>query len=166
METATEHTNVSSDWVAFERTQSLHEAPAPVVCDERADGALGLKVIYDQLKNLSIPDSDNDEFVPPTQHAIDRFLDIIVSTAYQLMSQRIAVPRGQVIVDYKGGLRIEWWSGRDFCVTLVVGHDENAKSYVFVKLDKQHAGKVNERILPVRLASQLKRLSGIQPSIR
>lgn len=150
------------EWEIGGKTQAASSPPAPVILDEWRDGAPGLESIYRQFFSLSQPDPDDEDFVPPTEYAMVQLLDVVESTAYSMMASRCPMPEGSVMTDYTGGIRIEWWHGRDYCVTLAIGHNAESKSYVFVKLDKGDPGSVNERVLPVRLASQLKRLSEMQ----
>lgn len=154
-----EDTTAANEWGIDEETQVASPPPAPVTPDEWGDGALGLKSIYKQLSGLSQPDPDDEDFVPPTEFAMVRLLEVVQSTAYGMMASQCPMPEGSVMADYTGGIRIEWWHDREYCVTLVIGNNEESKSYVFVKLDEGDPGRVNERVLPVRLASQLKTLS-------
>lgn len=165
MTTKIEDTAAAIEWELNEETQAASPSTVPVIPDEWSDGAPGLKSISRQLSGLSQRDPDDEDFVAPTQYAIVKLIDVVQSTAYTMMASRWRMPEGSVMTDYSGGIRIEWWHEREYCVTLSIGNDAKSKSYVFVKLHKGDPGSVNERVLPVRLASQLRTLSEIQQGL-
>jgi hypothetical protein len=147
---------VARDWNAEDETRT------PIIPDEFSRGAVGLRNIYGEL-NAFLHESD-DECAPPTTRAFNEALDILERTAYAAMSKfNCELPSGYVMTDESGGVRIEWWNNRTHCVHLVVHHDDPAKDYVFVKLGADE-GAVNRRVLPGRLASQLKRISELRHS--
>lgn len=135
----------------------------PVVPDEFADGAVGLRAIYGELRSLCISDP-TEENSQPSDSALARTWEILEGTAYAMMQNRVDAdrswdfPKGYVNVDDCGGIRIEWWHGRSHCVTLVVGHDANAPTYIFVKSGTADDGRMIRRVYPNRLALRLHEL--------
>ena len=154
-----EDTTAANAWCRNEETQVASPPPAPVTPDEWGDGALGGGGREKKGGGGGEGEEEDAEFVLPTAFAMVRLLEVVQSTAYGMMASQCPMPEGSVMADYTGGIRIEWWHDREYCVTLVIGNNEESKSYVFVKLDEGDPGRVNERVLPVRLASQLKTLS-------
>lgn len=136
-------------------TQVVRE---PVLSDEWNTGARNLKDIFNQIRLLWQQDvdeseDDNDEFVPPTAYALERMVHVLEQMGYEIMKRKNEMPKGNMTSDFKGGIRIEWWRDEN-CVILSIGAREDSKSYAFIKLD-EGPGKLNNRVLPVRLANQL-----------
>jgi hypothetical protein len=163
-------TTTSGDRERTGKTQVT--SPTPIISDEWEQGGLGQASIIRQVFDLYIRDDDEDEkeFVAPTEHATSAIFTLLESLGYKMdhEDEHCQMPDGHVITDYEGGIRIEWWAGRKYCVTLVMGHDEAARDYVFVKLEEGCRGKIDDRTLPalsVRLATHLKQLSKWRDSI-
>lgn len=148
----------SATCVVWGMRESTH---APIIPDEFQAGAAGLKAIYGEIRALCAASGD-DEMFPPTPYAVDRAIEILERTSYEMMRRRgpdpaWEFPSGYVNTDENGGLRVEWWHGQTHCVTLVVGHDQDAISYSFMKPGAGRAGRIADRgsIHPARLASML-----------
>ena len=140
---------------------------SPVVPDESAAGADGLRTIYSEIQSL-IRDSECEED-KPTSYSIEKTWHLLEQIAYAMMIYRAkkddvtwSFPAGYVTSDGCQGIRIEWWKDRTHCVHLIVGKDPNAKEYVFHRLNENDSGKLNKRLLPHRIASQLHQLNQIK----
>lgn len=112
---------------------------------------------------------DDDEAVSPTMFAFGNGFLLLGKTREVMRRNYVRsqdpnwrFPRGYVSTDDLGGLRFEWWHNRTHCVTLVVGHDENAPSYVFVKWGPNDKGTVHRRVFHAWLASQLHTLNEVK----
>ena len=139
----------------------------PVVLDESAAGADGLKAIYSEIQSL-IRDSECEED-KPTSYSIEKTWHLLEQIAYAMMISRTkeddvtwSFQAGYVTSDGCQGIRIEWWNERTHCVHLIVGKDQHAKEYVFHRLIEDDSGKLNKRLLPLRIASQLHQLNQIK----
>lgn len=134
----------------------------PVIPDEFDSNAVNsLKDIFSQLRSLWNCGDPEEDCVEPSPRAFGQTLAVIEGTAYSMMQNQTSFPRGHVITDDDGGIRIEWWHERSKCVTLVIGATEESEEYVFVKLGEDE-GEMNNRILPARLAEQLGQISHLQ----
>ena len=143
------------EWNPLVDTQA--EAFSPVVYDEFATGAAGLRQTYRNLASLWVRNPDEDEWVEPSQHALERAYSILERASYGMSD----FPTGSASTDDSGGIRIAWWKGRTHCVTLVAGHNQQSPSYIFVKHGAADRGSMSPAF-PGVLASCLSRLAKAQ----
>ena len=141
----------------------------PVVPDESEAGADGHRTICSEIQSL-IRDSECEED-KPSRYSTETTFHLLDQIAYAMMMNRVGTddvswdfPAGYVTSDGCQGIRIEWWNDRTHCVHLIVGKDQDAKEYVFHRLNENDSGKLNKRLFPVRIASQLHQLNQIKAS--
>jgi hypothetical protein len=165
MSTSTEVISTES-WDAYENTNANSALERMPICpDEFSVGAASLKRVFWNLKSLCVPNPEEIE-IAPSQWAIAHAFDILEGTAYAMSYQQgktrdqsWAFPKGYVIADDTGGIRVEWWHARSHCVTLVIGNSEQSSSYLFVKFGSDDAGKMIRPPHPNQLAKQLSELN-------
>lgn len=125
-------------------------ASSAIQSQSRAEaGSSGLEQIRRELALLRSEPEEN-EFVRPTEYALQRIEEILEQTASAIAE----FPVGYVTTDEKGGIRIEWWHERTDCVHLVVGPTESAEQYLFYKFGDDE-GRLLRLISPPRLAGHL-----------
>jgi hypothetical protein len=150
-------------WEADADTHSRPYTREPVVPDEFNAGASGLKALYGGIRSLCAQDPEEDG-PPPTKDALCHVYEVLERTAYVLMQDPSGsgFPPGYAVTDEQGGIRIEWWQERTHCVILVIGHSSNAPSYIFTKSGVGHDGRMDQLVLPGRLAERLRDLNVIR----
>lgn len=157
-----------AEWVCINSTNAS-DTQKPVVPDETASGAEGLKTIFSDIQSLiGEPESVEEK---PSEYAIERVYGLLPQIAYEMMKKQIETgdetwdfPSGYTTSDGCNGIRIEWWHERTHCIHLIVGKDQKSKEYVFQKLKVEERGKLNQKLDPWNIASQLHQLNQIKQS--
>lgn len=154
-----ESTNTLADTVIPDATTASTEGLPTVVPDEFCLGGDTIRSLYRQIAAVAAGSDCDDSDLKPSVRALEVGFEVVEKTAYALMQDQRDVPRGCVTTDGLGGLRIEWWSGDDRVVVLAIGADENRASYVFSSYGRNDEGRTERRVLPLRLAERLKKLT-------
>lgn len=133
----------------------------PIVPNEFKGDASQLKAIYQEIRMLILGAEAEGETVP-TPFAICQAFEQLEQVAYATMHLREGMrsrparfPKGYVSTDDHGGIRIDWRSGRAKSISLVVGHNDEAPSYVFVKKGPGDRGQMLQPIHTIQFATLL-----------
>jgi len=100
---------------------------------------------------------DDDDETPPTVEVISAVLELIESAANE-MGEKFR--RGHVTTLGDGGLQIEWWYERSYCVILL--GDAKGSLSIFCKLPEMGRGSMVEPVRPSTLVRKLRRLQSVQ----
>lgn len=108
-----------------ERSATRQVTAAPRAVEARQAAFLAL---VQQLSDLLTGDTNFDEeYLPPTERAINAALDLLGNAAIELHTP---LPEGILYPDGDGGLRVDWQQGNRQ-VRLVIHHASTSQDYVY-----------------------------------
>jgi hypothetical protein len=109
---------------------------------------LGVAKTIRSLTSLLYPEDDSPQ---PDDEAFRRICDIAEDAVREINAHYAGAagkdecwmfPAGHASVDEKGGVLLEWWQGRAYCVLLGVGPGASAPVYIFCKQGPEDAGSM------------------------
>lgn len=124
--------STSSEWgrpayalYSAERSATRQVTAAPRILEARQAAFLALA---QQLSDLLTGETNFDEeYLPPTERAINAFLDLLGNAAIELYTP---LPEGLLYPDGDGGLRVDWRQDNRQ-VRLVIHHASTSQDYVY-----------------------------------